>query len=89
MKNPKGSNTDIFNTGEISQMDPSLSRKVLNNIVEETNALQRPVVEVVKEDRSVPDLAGVQQEQAEKYSYSNNSGKAEKFQDHCHEGPKI
>ncbi|CAI4778452.1 BDH_1b_G0050600.mRNA.1.CDS.1 [Saccharomyces cerevisiae] len=79
MKNPKGSNTDIFNTGEISQMDPSLSRKVLNNIVEETNALQRPVVEVVKEDRSVPDLAGVQQEQAEKYSYSNNSGKGRKI----------
>lgn len=60
-------------------MDPSLSRKVLNNIVEETNALQRPVVEVVKEDRSVPDLAGVQQEQAEKYSYSNNSGKGRKI----------
>lgn len=79
MKNTKAPNTDTFNTSLASQTDPSLPLKELNNIMEEPNPLQTPAVEIVKADKSVSNLAGVQQEQAEKPPYASNSGKGRKI----------
>ncbi|CAI4051631.1 hypothetical protein SKDZ_15G2730 [Saccharomyces kudriavzevii ZP591] len=79
MKSSKGQDFGLSNTGSISHMAPSLSMSGLNYIIEETDHLRAPAVEVVKSSKIVSDSAAAQQGQQESSFSSSNSGKSKKI----------